>query len=76
MLSGVRSDFFDLENFKAREFITIVNVYEKNQLNKSWPQANVIKTRFLLKVKYPLVICGGFNILRFTWCLISLVTQL
>jgi len=42
MLSGVRSEMFDPENCKAREFIVIANVYGK-KLNKKWPLANVIK---------------------------------
>jgi hypothetical protein len=70
MLSGVSSEMFDLEKCKAREFIIIANVYGK-RLNRNG-QGHCHKTQFLtelsncwLKVKYPLIIGGDFNILLF-----------
>jgi hypothetical protein len=79
MLSGIRNDRFDVENFETGEFMIIANVFDKS-LNKHWSLANVyglaqdeFKDSFLIelssfcfKAKYPMLIGGDFNILRFS----------
>ena len=78
-MSGVRKDKFDIENFDSGDFIIIANVFDKS-LKKNWSLANVygpaqdeFKDSFLaelssfcFKAKYPVLIGGDFNILRFS----------
>jgi hypothetical protein len=40
MLSGVRKDKFDVENFDSGDFMIIANVFDKS-LKKNWSLANV-----------------------------------
>ena len=40
MLSGVRKEKFEVENFDSGDFMIIANVFDKS-LKKNWSQANV-----------------------------------
>jgi hypothetical protein len=40
MLSGVRKDKFEVENFDSGDFMIIANVFDKS-LKKNWSLANV-----------------------------------
>jgi hypothetical protein len=40
MLSGIKKDRFEVENFDSREFMIIANVFDKN-LKKHWSLVNV-----------------------------------
>jgi exonuclease III len=79
MLSCIRNDRFDVENFENGEYMIIANVFDK-KLRKHWSLVNVygpaqdeFKDRFLsklsnfcFKVKYPVLMSGDFNILRYS----------
>ena len=79
MLSGIRTERFDLENFESGEYTIVANIHDK-VLNKNLSLVNVYgpaqdeyKDKFLselasmcLKYKYPMLIGGDFNILRFS----------
>jgi len=79
MLSGIKNDRFEIENFDNGDFMTIANVFNKS-LKKHWSLANIygpaqdeFKENFLLnclafvfKAKYPILMGGDFNILRFS----------
>jgi hypothetical protein len=79
MLSGVRKDKFDVENFDSGNFMIIANIFDKS-LKKKWSPANVYGSAqdkfedsflaelssFCFKAKYPMLIGGDFNILRFS----------
>jgi exonuclease III len=79
MLSGIKIERFDLENFESGDFTIIANIHDK-MLNKHLSLVNVygpaqdeLKDQFLcelanmcLKCKYPMLIGGDFNILRFS----------
>jgi exonuclease III len=79
MLSGIRKDKFEVESFESGECMIIANVFYKS-LKKSWslvsvygPAQDEFKDSFLaelssfcFKAKYPMLIGGDFNILRFS----------
>lgn len=79
MLSGIKNDRFDVESFENGEFMIIVNVFDKN-LKKQWSLVNVYGpahndhrdsflaelANFCFKAKYPILMGGDFNILRFS----------
>jgi hypothetical protein len=72
MLSGIRNDRFEVENFENGDFMIIANVFDKS-LKKHWTLVNVygpaqdeMKTSFLaelssfcFKAKYPMLLGGG-----------------
>jgi exonuclease III len=78
MLSGIRKDKFDVESFECGEYMIIANVFDKS-VRKKWSLANVygpandeFKESFLtelssfcFKAKYPMLLGGDFNIMRF-----------
>lgn len=79
MLCGVRKDRFEVENVENGEFMISANIFDK-KLKKTWSFANVygpaqdeLKDSFLaelssfcFKAKYPMLLGGDFNILRFS----------
>jgi exonuclease III len=79
MLSGVRKDKFEVENFDSGDFMIIANVFYKS-LKKNWSLANVYGpaqdefkdsflaklSNFCFKAKYSILIGGDFNIMRFS----------
>jgi len=79
MLSGIKNDRFDVESFDIGDYMIIANVFDKN-LKKHWSLANIyglaqdeFKVSFLselsnfcFKAKYPILMDGDFNILRYS----------
>ena len=79
LLSGIRNDRFDVESFDSGEFMITANVFDKNLkkhlslVNVYGPAQDVLKDSFLaelsnfcIKAKYPVLVGGDFNILRFS----------
>ena len=80
MLSGIKNDRFEVENFDNGEFMIIANVFDKS-LRKHWTLANIYGpaqdefkesflselSNFCFKAKYPILMGGDFNILRFSF---------
>jgi hypothetical protein len=68
MLSGIKNDRFDVESFDIGDYMIIANVFDKN-LKKHWSLANIFLSElsnFCFKPKYPILMGGDFNILRYS----------
>lgn len=79
MPSGIKKDRFKVENFENGDYVVIADVFDKN-LEKKWTLANVYGpahdesresfmsklSKFCFKAKYPMLMGGNFNILRFS----------
>jgi len=79
MLSGIKKDRFIVESFENGDYMLVANVLDKN-LNKRWSLVNVYGpthdesrdnflaelANFCFKTKYPILMGGDFNILRFS----------